>query len=115
MWSNSRSWTCLSEEAMRPVDQLVHSRTRVKERYALMPLEGFPISRLPTWADAEVKVLAAPALGAQFVEYLIDLPAGKEGRFASHGRLETFYFTMSGTAHVNGHSARAGSFGLIAP
>jgi (S)-ureidoglycine aminohydrolase len=80
-----------------------------------MPLEGFPSSRLPTWPDAEVKVLAAPALGAQFIEYLIDLPAGKEGRFASDGRVETFYYVMSGSAHASGNSVRAGSFGLIAP
>jgi (S)-ureidoglycine aminohydrolase len=100
---------------MRPVNQLVHSRTRVKQRYALMPLEGFPVSRLPTWPDAEVKVLAAPALGAAFVEYLIDLPAGKEGIFFADRRVETFYYVVSGTAHVGDRSIRPGSFGLLHP
>ena len=47
---------------MRPVQQLVHSRTRVCSKYALMPLEGFPFSRLPSWPDAQVRVLASPAL-----------------------------------------------------
>ena len=99
---------------MRAPHQLVHSRARVRGRYALFPLEGFPPSRLPTWPDAEVRVLAAPALGARFVEYLIDLPAGKEGTFPSDGRLETFYFVLSGAARLGGtRDLRAGSFGLL--
>lgn len=101
---------------MRPVHQLVHSRTRVRDRYALMPLEGFPVSRLPSWPDAEVKVLAAPALGAKFVQYLIMLPPGKSGEFASNETLETFYYVLGGSGSVNGERAiRAGSFGLIPP
>jgi glyoxylate utilization-related uncharacterized protein len=63
----------------------------------MFPLEGYPTSRLPNWPDAEVRVLAAPALGARFVQYLIDLPAGKSGRFDADDRLETFYFVLSGS------------------
>ena len=100
---------------MRPVDQLVHSRTRVRNRYALLPLEGFPASRLPTWPDAAVKVLAAPALGAQFVQYLIELPAGRAGTFAADERLETFYFVLDGAGKADGTATRAGSFGLLPP
>jgi (S)-ureidoglycine aminohydrolase len=81
-----------------------------------MPLEGFPVSRLPGWPDAEVKVLAAPALGAKFVQYLITLPAGKSGEFGSSETLETFYYVLDGSAKVSRDSdARAGSFGLIPP
>jgi (S)-ureidoglycine aminohydrolase len=101
---------------MRPPDQLVYSRARVRQRYALLPLEGFPTSRLPSWPDAEVLVLAAPALGAQFVQYLINLPAGKRGEFAGDDRLETFYFVLSGTGTLGkGHNLAAGSFGLLPP
>lgn len=101
---------------MRPVDQLVHARTRVRQRYALMPLEGFPVSRLPTWPDAEVKVLAAPALGAQFVQYLIDLPAGRAGQFTSDAGIETLYYALDGTGKVNQNQPiRSGSFGLVPP
>jgi (S)-ureidoglycine aminohydrolase len=92
---------------MQPPNQLVHSRARARQRYALFPLEGYPLSRLPSFPDAEVRVLAAPALGANFVEYLIDLPAGKGGGFEADERIETFYFVLSGS--------RAGSFGLIPP
>jgi (S)-ureidoglycine aminohydrolase len=100
---------------MRPPDQLVHSRARVAQRYALFPLEGFPLSRLPSWPDAEVRVLAAPALGANFVQYLIDLPAGKRGQFASDGRLETFYYVLSGSGQLRDRVLTPGSFGLVSP
>jgi (S)-ureidoglycine aminohydrolase len=102
---------------MRPVHQLVHSRTRVRPRYALMPLEGFPASRLPTWPEAEVKVLASPRLGAEFVQYLVDLPAGKRGDFVPDDRVQTFYYVLSGSGgYTNGRGiergVRPGSFGL---
>jgi (S)-ureidoglycine aminohydrolase len=101
---------------MRPVEKLVHTRTRVRPRYALMPLEGFPVSRLPTWPDAQVKVLASPRLGAEFVQYLIDLPAGKRGEFTADDRIETFYYLLDGGGKTGpDHSVRAGSFGLLPP
>jgi (S)-ureidoglycine aminohydrolase len=105
---------------MRPVQSLVHSRTRVRGRYALLPLEGFPVSRLPTWPDAQVKVLASPALGAQFAQYLIELPAGKEGVFPADDSTETFYFVLSGVGEFldrrgTEQGLSAGSFGLTPP
>jgi (S)-ureidoglycine aminohydrolase len=104
---------------MRPIHQLVHSRTRVAERYALMPLEGYPNSRLPTWPDAGVRTLASPALGADFVQFLIDLPAGKAGRFAADRSIETFFFVMSGSGKASigdvEQTLTAGSFGLTPP
>jgi (S)-ureidoglycine aminohydrolase len=92
---------------MRAPHQLVHSRARLRQRYALFPLEGYPTSRLPNWPDAEVRVLASPALGAQFVQYLIDVPAGKSGRFGGDERIETFAYVLSGPA--------AGIFSLLPP
>src|SRR5258706_451415 len=105
---------------MRNAHQLVHSRTRVGGRFAMMPLEGYPASRLPTWPDAQVKVLASPALGAQFVQLLIDLPAGKRGMFDKDGHTETFYFVRAGAGQVIDEAGdvtnvRPGSFGLTAP
>jgi len=101
---------------MRPPTELVYSRARVRQRYALLPLEGFPTSRLPTWPDAEVRVLASPALGAQFVQYLIDLPANKRGEFAGDDRLETFYFVLTGAGTLGkSREIKPGSFGLLPP
>src|SRR3954454_12605054 len=100
---------------MRPVTSLVHARTRVRPSYALMPLEGFPFSRLPSWPDAQVRVLASPAIGAEFVQYLIDLPAGKRGSFPADDRIESFFYVLNGTGRSGEQLIRAGSFGLIPP
>ncbi|MFT3787980.1 MAG: (S)-ureidoglycine aminohydrolase [Tepidisphaeraceae bacterium] len=105
---------------MRPVDKLVHARTRVRDRWALMPLEGYPNSRLPTWPDAAVRVLASPRLGAGFVQMLIDLPAGKHGDFVPDPEIETFHYVLEGEGEfLNGYGIERrltpGSFGLTPP
>ena len=105
---------------MRPIHQLVHARTRVEARYALMPLEGFPDSRLPSWPTAEVKVLASPRLGAGFVQYLIDLPAGEQGQFVADDSVETFHYVLGGEGETLNSAAaerslKTGSFGLTPP
>ncbi|MEM6332043.1 MAG: (S)-ureidoglycine aminohydrolase [Planctomycetota bacterium] len=102
---------------MRRPDQIVHSRARVTSRYALMPMEGFPPSRLPGWGDAEVFVLASPRLGAEFVEYVVDLPASSTGRAERKQGVETFYYVLSGRGRVNGtaNELTTGSFGLVPP
>lgn len=85
-----------------------------------MPLEGFPVSRLPTWPDAQVKVLASPALGARFVQYLIDLPAGKRGEFPADPEIEMFFYVLNGTGMFLDRagtkmSLKPGHFGLTPP
>ncbi len=103
---------------MRQPHQLVHSRARVRGRYALMPLEGFPSSTIPGWIGAEVRVLAAPALGAGFVEHLIVLPGGGEGAFAPEEGIENFFYVLSGNGTFwDGNQKRAiaaGAFALAA-
>jgi (S)-ureidoglycine aminohydrolase len=101
---------------MRPIQQLVHSRTRVTSNYALMPLEGYPFSRLPNWPDAQVRVLASPALGAEFVQYLIDLPAGSRGEFPADPIVETFLYVLAGNGQCKDTIELVpGGFGLIPP
>jgi (S)-ureidoglycine aminohydrolase len=85
-----------------------------------MPLEGYPASRFPNWPGAEVRVLASPALGAQFVELLIDVPCGGGGHFESETGIETFYFVLSGRGECRDgagakHTLAAGGFGLTPP
>ena len=100
---------------MRSVEQLVHSRTRVCPNYALMPLEGFPVSRLPGCEAAQVKVLASPALGAKFVQQLIELPAGKKALLAGEYDVETFFYVLNGAGIISNLQQTAGSFGLLPP
>src|SRR5687768_2308617 len=101
---------------MRAPHQLVHSRARVRRRYALLPLEGFPTSRMPS-CDGEVRVLCAPAIGANFAQYICDLPPGKGALYLPDQKVETFYYVLSGVARLEGTSRdlNVGSFGLVAP
>src|ERR1700679_2147200 len=104
---------------MRKPQELVHSRTRVTSRYALMPLEGFPVSRLPSCPEAEVRVLASPALGAEFVQMLIDLPKDKTFRATAGEGIESFYLVLSGTGNLregkSSHELKSGAFSLLPP
>ena len=85
---------------MRTQSQLLHSRTRVKPRYALLPLEGIPYSRLPEWPQAQVRVLAGPALGAGFAEYMLDLAPGQTGAHPADGQIEFFMYVLSGSLTI---------------
>ncbi|HEY9592955.1 MAG TPA: (S)-ureidoglycine aminohydrolase [Spirochaetia bacterium] len=104
---------------MRGQDQLLTSRTRVKPRYALLPLEGIPFSRLPEWPKAQARVLAGPALGAGFVEYLLDLPAGESGAHWADGAVEFFLYVLSGllslTVDGREHELGPGGYALVPP
>ena len=104
---------------MRQQHQLMHSRARLTRRYALFPLEGIPFSRLPHWREADIRVLAAPVLGAGFAEYLLDLRAGARGVYEPDGRVETFVHLLSGRATVDidgrRHKLSAGGFALVPP
>jgi (S)-ureidoglycine aminohydrolase len=104
---------------MRRQDQLLTSRTRVRPRYALLPLEGIPSSRLPRWPGAQVRVLAGPALGARFVQSLIDLAPAQGGEQPADGQIEHFLYLLSGeiTLAVDGrpHALGEGGFALVPP
>jgi (S)-ureidoglycine aminohydrolase len=85
-----------------------------------MPLEGYPLSRSPNWPSAEIRVLASPALGARFVQLLIDLPAGGEGRLPADANEERFFYVLNGRGvAVEGdgeaRDVHRGSFGLLRP
>lgn len=85
---------------MRPQNELRHTRTRVRQRYALLPLEGYPTSRLPHWRDTEVRILTSPAMGAEFVQYLLDLKAGGGTRHEPDGVAEVFLYVLSGETEL---------------
>ena len=104
---------------MRAQDQLLGSRTRVMPRYAVLPLEGIPYSRLPEWPQSQVRVLAAPALGAGFAQYLLELEKGQRGEHAADRRVEFFFYVLSGrlALQVDGrdHALEEGGYALVPP
>jgi len=85
----------------------------------VLPLEGIPFSRLPEWPGAQVRVLAGPALGAGFAEYMMDLQPGQAGEHSAANRIEFFFYVLRGalTLRVEGreHRLAAGGFALVPP
>lgn len=114
---------------MRQQHELLGSRTRVKDRYALIPLEGIPYSRLPEWPAARVQVLASPALGADFAQYRLECDAGTTGNHPADGEIEHFIYVLEGSVELTvsasasrpggtqpaSHSLTAGGFALVPP
>lgn len=98
---------------MRQQTDLLGSRARVKDRYALIPLEGIPFSRLPEWPAAQVQVLAAPALGTDFVQYRIAMEAGATGAHPADGEVEFFLYLLDGRADlaITGSEEKTASLG----
>ena len=74
------------------------SRARVRDRYALMPIDGFPPSKLPRWRDTEARILAAPALRADFVQMLLTVQPGGGVHQSGDDRTQTFMYVLSGGA-----------------
>lgn len=102
---------------MRSQADLRHTRTRVRPRYALLPLEGYPASHLPQWTATEARVLASPALGAEFVQYLLDIETGGGTKHEADGQIEIFFYILSGKVELrvggDGHTLGEGGYALI--
>jgi (S)-ureidoglycine aminohydrolase len=102
---------------MRNPDQLVHSRARIQQRYAVFPLEGYPFSRLPNWKETDVRVLASRRMGAEFVQMLLDIKPGGGGDRPSDGRVENFLYLLNGEAELRvgsaKHSLSEGGYALL--
>ena len=64
-------------------------------------------------------MLASPAIGAAFVEYLLEPRKGQAGGSRADGRVETFYFVVSGAVDltVDGrrHALATGGYALVPP
>lgn len=87
---------------MRTPEQLVHSRARLRPRYALFPIEGYPFSKLPAWPGCGARVLCSPEMGANFAMYLIDVPRGFRLRREADDLVESFVYVKSGAVTVAG-------------
>jgi (S)-ureidoglycine aminohydrolase len=59
-------------------------------------LEGYPLSKLPAWPGVEARILTAPAMGAAFAQYLLDVKGGQASRHKADGRIETFFYVLAG-------------------
>jgi (S)-ureidoglycine aminohydrolase len=98
----------------------LRSRARIGRRFALFPLTGYPTSRLPAWEKTEARVLAAPAMGAEFVQYLLKVEPGGGTRQKPDSQVETFFYLLSGEASLSVAGAKpwklaTGAFALLPP
>ena len=105
---------------MRAPHQLLHSRTRLRRRYALFPLEGYPPSKLPMWPDVEARMLTAPAMGAGFAEYLLTMRLAKARRSPLTAASRRFFMFCRvnfacGSRTILPQPLKSGGYALVGP
>jgi len=96
-----------------------HTRTVVKERYALITPDGFVPSVLPGWKNAVVIVNISPVLnGPRFAQLQIALDETSSGA-GNTGALEHFYFVLAGKCAAKISAKKfaltAGSYVFVPP
>src|SRR5690349_7970813 len=103
-----------------PPGAIGHNRGVVGRNFAFIPPEGVLKSRLPAWNSTTVRFLAAPSLGAGFVQYLLEIePAGGTARPICLD-LQHFFYVVAGDVDVTIGSApatalTAGAFVYVPP
>src|SRR5262245_35578589 len=93
---------------------LVVSRAVVRRNYAVLPPEGMATSVLPEWRDTVTRVLTAPAMGARFVQYLLEVAAGGGTQQTLREGVQLFLYVLEGETELelNGKAHRLGPGGF---
>lgn len=97
-----------------------HSRAVVGRNFAFIPPEGVLKSRLPAWSSTTVRFLAAPSLGADFAQFMLEIePSGGTARPICVD-LQHFFYVVTGAVDLNiGTDAPAslteGGFAYVPP
>jgi (S)-ureidoglycine aminohydrolase len=81
-----------------PPGAIGHNRGVVHNRYAFIPPEGVLKSRLPGYSDTVVRFLAAPSLGAEFVQMVLEIEPGGGTEAPMGGDVQYFFYVLSGAA-----------------
>lgn len=102
-----------------PQSGLVTSRAVVERRFAILPPDGIPESVLPGWEKTAARILTAPAMGAAFAQYRLDVaPGGGATQQLAEG-IEAFFYLTSGAADLETgtvtRSLATGGFAYLAP
>ncbi|QCI66981.1 (S)-ureidoglycine aminohydrolase [Phreatobacter stygius] len=84
-----------------PPGAIGHNRGVVRRNYAFMPPEGVLKSRLPAYDLTVVRFLAAPVLGAQFAQFVLEVaPGGGSNRAVVETGVQHFLFVLSGAVVI---------------
>jgi len=102
-----------------PQKGLVGSRAVVERNYAILPPQGIPESVLPEWSGTAARVLAAPAMGARFSMYMLDVAAGGGSQHALAEGVQAFFYVISGECKLDlggrASALKAGGFAYLKP
>jgi len=98
---------------------LVGSRARVERDWALLPPEGVAVSILPDWENTVARILTAPAMGAGFAQYDLEIaPKGGTQQSLAEG-IEAFLFVFEGQLRCDvngsGQALEPGGFVYMRP
>jgi (S)-ureidoglycine aminohydrolase len=83
-----------------PPGAIGFNRGVVHTRYAFIPPEGVLKSRLPQYADTVVRFLAAPSLGAEFVQFVLEIASGGGTTAPVPCDVQHFFYVLSGTVQL---------------
>ena len=84
-----------------PAGAIGHNRGVVHTRYAFMPPEGVLKSRLPQYTDTVVRFLAAPSLGAEFVQFILEIAPGGGTAAPVSADVQHFFYVLSGLVQIS--------------
>jgi (S)-ureidoglycine aminohydrolase len=98
---------------------LVWSRARVERDWALLPPGGVAVSVLPEWEGTVTRILTAPAMGARFAQYDLEIAADGGSQQTLPDGVEAFVFVFEGQVRcdVNGSgmTLEPGGFAYMRP
>ena len=97
----------------------VASRAVVERNYAILPLEGIPESVLPEWTATAARILAAPAMGAAFAEYFLEVTDGGGSNQTLPEGVEAFFYLLEGRVKLEVrskvHDLEPGGYAYLSP
>lgn len=97
-----------------------HNRGIIRQNFAFIPPEGVLISRLPAWQGTVARFLAAPALGAGFAQFLLEIAPGGGSVQPIRTEPQHFFYVVEGIVEITiGDGApaalSAGGFAYVPP
>ena len=82
-------------------DSMLETRSVVKtNNWVLLEPDGLVKNSIPGYVNCDVTILASPAMGASFADYLITAHAGGKNDSIGGEGIETFLYVMEGEVAV---------------
>jgi len=109
----------MPKKQIQPPGVFAHHRTALTTHYAVFPPEGILESRIPGINDSTISIQATPALGAGFVQILLEMRQGGGMNCVRNDGMQAFFYVVSGTATLalgeTVHQLAAGGFAYVPP